>query len=93
MMRRPISQRGTAAAIWRPRRVPDRRRCRCAAGASVRASSAPRARRPAGPYSPGVLVGKTLYISGHLGLPGDGADARRHDAQTRQAMDGDRRAC
>lgn len=49
--------------------------------------------RPAGapadrPYSPGVMVGKTLYISGHLGLPGAGATPADLTAQTRQAMDG-----
>jgi 2-iminobutanoate/2-iminopropanoate deaminase len=44
---------------------------------------------PAGrPYSPGVLVGKTLYVSGQLGLPGDGAAKADMTAQTRQAMDG-----
>jgi len=44
---------------------------------------------PAGrPYSPGVLVGKTLYIAGQLGLPGDGAAKADMTAQTRQAMDG-----
>jgi 2-iminobutanoate/2-iminopropanoate deaminase len=40
------------------------------------------------PYSPGVLVGKTLYISGQLGLPGAGATPADLKAQTRQAMDG-----
>jgi dihydroorotase len=38
--------------------------------------------------SPGVLVGKTLYIAGHLGLPGDGVPRADLTAQTRQAMDG-----
>lgn len=40
------------------------------------------------PYSPGVLVGKTLYISGQLGLPGSGTPPADMKAQTRQAMDG-----
>ena len=40
------------------------------------------------PYSPGVLVGQTLYISGQLGLPGAGATPATMDAQARQAMDG-----
>jgi 2-iminobutanoate/2-iminopropanoate deaminase len=40
------------------------------------------------PYSPGVLVGQTLYISGQLGLPGTGATPAAMDAQARQAMDG-----
>lgn len=40
------------------------------------------------PYSPGVLVGKTLYISGQLGLPGAGPTSADLKAQTRQAMDG-----
>jgi 2-iminobutanoate/2-iminopropanoate deaminase len=40
------------------------------------------------PYSPGVLVGQTLYISGQLGLPGTGATPASMDAQARQAMDG-----
>ncbi len=40
------------------------------------------------PYSPGVLVGRTLYIAGHLGLPGDGPTRADMTAQTRQAMDG-----
>ena len=44
---------------------------------------------PAGrPYSPGVLVGNTLYISGQLGLPGSGPTPASMDAQARQAMDG-----
>ncbi len=44
---------------------------------------------PAGrPYSPGVLVGDTLYISGQLGLPGSGPTPAPMDAQARQAMDG-----
>jgi 2-iminobutanoate/2-iminopropanoate deaminase len=50
----------------------------------IRPASAPAGR----PYSPGVLAGKTLYISGHLGLPGDGATRADMTAQTRQAMDG-----
>ena len=40
------------------------------------------------PYSPGVMVGQTLYISGQLGLPGTGATPAAMDAQARQAMDG-----
>ncbi len=40
------------------------------------------------PYSPGVQVGQTLYISGQLGLPGTGATPATMDAQARQAMDG-----
>jgi 2-iminobutanoate/2-iminopropanoate deaminase len=40
------------------------------------------------PYSPGILVGKTLYISGQLGLPGNGPTPADLKAQTRQAMDG-----
>jgi 2-iminobutanoate/2-iminopropanoate deaminase len=40
------------------------------------------------PYSPGVLVGRTLYISGQLGLPGTGPAPAAMDAQARQAMDG-----
>jgi 2-iminobutanoate/2-iminopropanoate deaminase len=40
------------------------------------------------PYSPGVQVGQTLYISGQLGLPGTGATPGTMDAQARQAMDG-----
>jgi 2-iminobutanoate/2-iminopropanoate deaminase len=40
------------------------------------------------PYSPGVLVGDTLYISGQLGLPGSGPTPASMDAQARQAMDG-----
>ncbi len=56
-------------------------------------TAARRVIRPAGapagrPYSPGVLAGKTLYISGQLGLPGDGATRADMTAQTRQAMDG-----
>lgn len=44
---------------------------------------------PAGrPYSPGVMVGDTLYISGQLGLPGSGPTPAPMDAQARQAMDG-----
>ena len=44
---------------------------------------------PAGrPYSPGVMVGDTLYISGQLGLPGPGPTPASIDAQARQAMDG-----
>jgi reactive intermediate/imine deaminase len=38
--------------------------------------------------SPGVMVGRTLYIAGHLGLPGDGGTRTDMTAQTRQAMDG-----
>lgn len=40
------------------------------------------------PYSPGVLVGRTLYISGQLGLPGDGPTPAAMDVQARQAMEG-----
>ena len=40
------------------------------------------------PYSPGVMVGQTLYISGQLGLPGTGATPAAMDVQARQAMDG-----
>jgi 2-iminobutanoate/2-iminopropanoate deaminase len=40
------------------------------------------------PYSPGIQVGQTLYISGQLGLPGAGATPATMDAQARQAMDG-----
>jgi 2-iminobutanoate/2-iminopropanoate deaminase len=40
------------------------------------------------PYSPGVLVGKTIYIAGHLGLPGEGPTRADMTSQTRQAMDG-----
>lgn len=44
---------------------------------------------PAGrPYSPGVVVGRTIYISGQLGLPGEGPSPADMKAQTRQAMDG-----
>lgn len=39
-------------------------------------------------YSPGVIVGRTLYISGQLGLPGDGASPAGMDVQARQAMAG-----
>jgi 2-iminobutanoate/2-iminopropanoate deaminase len=57
------------------------------------ATSTRRVIRPAGapadrPYSPGVMVGKTLYISGQLGVPGSGATPADLKAQTRQAMDG-----
>ncbi len=57
------------------------------------ASAQRRVIRPEGaptdrPYSPGVLVGQTLYISGQLGLPGTGAAPAAMDAQARQAMDG-----
>ena len=40
------------------------------------------------PYSHGVLVGQTLYVSGQLGLPGTGPTPAAMDAQARQAMDG-----
>lgn len=40
------------------------------------------------PYSPGIQVGRTLYISGQLGLPGTGATPATMDAQARQAMEG-----
>ena len=40
------------------------------------------------PYAPGVFVGKTLYISGQLGLPGSGPTPADPKAQTRQAMEG-----
>ncbi|WP_157898966.1 RidA family protein [Luteitalea pratensis] len=40
------------------------------------------------PYSPGVMVGQSLYISGQLGLPGTGATPAAMDLQARQAMDG-----
>jgi 2-iminobutanoate/2-iminopropanoate deaminase len=43
---------------------------------------------PGRPYSPGVMVGETLYISGQLGLPGPGPAPASMDAQARQAMDG-----
>jgi 2-iminobutanoate/2-iminopropanoate deaminase len=35
-----------------------------------------------------VFVGKTLYISGHFGRPGEGGTRADMTAQTRQAMDG-----
>ena len=58
-------------------------------------STAPAVRRtitPAGaptgrPYSPGVMVGQTLYVSG-TGLPGTGATPASMDVQARQAIDG-----
>ena len=40
------------------------------------------------PYSPGVLVGQTLYISGNSACPGPAPRRRTMDAQARQAMDG-----
>lgn len=66
--------------------------CASLAGAQP-APSTRRVIRPAGaptdrPYSPGVVVGKTLYISGQLGLPGRGATPADAKAQTRQAMEG-----
>ena len=65
----------------------------CAHADAQPAPSTRRVIRPAGapadrPYSPGVMVGKTLYISGQLGLPGSGATPADLKAQTRQAMDG-----
>ena len=72
--------------------------CLAAGLGAMLASAAPasaqrRVIRPEGapadrPYSPGVLVGQTLYISGQLGLPGTGATPATMDAQARQAMDG-----
>lgn len=64
----------------------------CAASA-VAQPTARRAIRPDGapvglPYSPGILVGRTLYISGQLGLAGGDGAASDIKAQTRQAMDG-----
>lgn len=61
--------------------------------ASAVAQPARRVIRPAGvpadrPYSPGIMVGRTLYISGQLGLPGNGAAPADMKAQARQAMDG-----
>ncbi|MGV3519068.1 RidA family protein [Luteitalea sp.] len=66
--------------------------CATLAGAQPAASTR-RVIRPAGgpadrPYAPGVMVGKTLYISGQLGLPGTGATPADLTAQTKQAMDG-----
>ena len=60
---------------------------------AVPASAQRRVIRPEGaptdrPYSPGVLVGQTLYISGQLGLPGTGPTPAAMDQQARQAMDG-----
>ena len=60
---------------------------------AVPASAQRRVIRPEGaptdrPYSPGVLVGQTLYISGQLGLPGTGPTPAAMDVQARQAMDG-----
>jgi len=72
--------------------------CLAAGLGAMLASAAPasaqrRVIRPEGapadrPYSPGVLVGQTLYISGQLGLPGTAATPATMDAQARQAMDG-----
>jgi 2-iminobutanoate/2-iminopropanoate deaminase len=70
-----------------------------AAGLGALLASAPPASaqrriiRPAGApadraSSPGVLVGRTLYVSGQLGLAGTGATPAAMDAQARQAMDG-----
>ncbi len=61
--------------------------------ANAQPAAARRVIRPAGspagrPYAPGVLAGKTLYISGQLGVPGDGPTRADMTAQTRQAMDG-----
>jgi 2-iminobutanoate/2-iminopropanoate deaminase len=50
----------------------------------IRPDSAPAGR----PYSPGVQVGQTLYVSGQLGLPGTDATPASMDVQARQAMDG-----
>ena len=60
---------------------------------AVPASAQRRVIRPEGaptdrPYSPGVLVGQTLYISGQLGLPETGPTPAAMDVQARQAMDG-----
>ena len=60
---------------------------------AVPASAQRRVIRPEGaptdrPYSPGVQVGQTLYISGQLGLPGTGSTPAAMDQQARQAMDG-----
>jgi 2-iminobutanoate/2-iminopropanoate deaminase len=71
----------------------------CAAGlgalliGAVPASAQRKVIRPDGApatraQSPGVLVGKTLYISAQPGLPGTGATPASMDVQARQAMDG-----
>jgi 2-iminobutanoate/2-iminopropanoate deaminase len=65
----------------------------CATLAGAQPSAGRRVIRPDGapadrPYSPGILVGRTLYISGQLGLAGPGTAPRDMKAQARQAMDG-----
>jgi len=83
-MRRTMS---TRPAAWMTAAIGAVLLCAVAASAQrrvIRPDGAPADR----PYSPGVLVGQTLYISGQLGLPGSGATPATMDAQARQAMDG-----
>jgi 2-iminobutanoate/2-iminopropanoate deaminase len=55
---------------------------------AVRRTIAPPGAPTGRPYSPGVMVGRTLYVSGQLGLPGTGTTPAAMDVQARQAMDG-----
>lgn len=58
----------------------------CLATAQISAVSPPGAAKPAGPYSPGVLVGDYLYVSGQGARGQDGTVATDPDAQAEQAI-------
>lgn len=54
--------------------------------AQVRAVFPPNAPKPAGPYSPGVLVGDYLYVSGQGAKDADGKLASDAESQAEQAI-------
>ena len=47
----------------------------------------PEGSKPGGPYSPGILVGDTLYISGQGGEGADGKIPAEFEAEVKQALD------
>ena len=81
---RPTPPRPAAPRQATPEQAP----AAAPAPAAVRRTITPPGAPAGRPYSPGVMVGSSLYISGQLGLPGSGTTPAAMDVQARQAMDG-----
>jgi 2-iminobutanoate/2-iminopropanoate deaminase len=59
----------------------------CADEERNRTVFSPHAPKPVGPYSQGVLKGGTLFVSGQIGMRGDGTlDSTNIAAETKQAL-------
>jgi 2-iminobutanoate/2-iminopropanoate deaminase len=46
----------------------------------------PGSANPAGPYSPGIQAGNTLYVSGHIGRDSDGNFPQEFSDEVRQCL-------